>query len=107
MVQVAQSQKEGRQAWLEEPDCGNCYESLYKSNPNTLYRNSYLLNGPNEMNGMILCISCHNGPHAEWPSTLPVDNAIPIKVVGKADFIYKCTACHQGSGKIHLGEEDI
>jgi hypothetical protein len=105
MAQVAQSQKDGRQAWLEEPDCGNCHGNLYASNPNSLYHNSYLMNGPDEMNETILCLSCHNSPHAEWPSTLAVDNSVPINVIGKPDFINKCTACHQGSGKIHLGKK--
>lgn len=101
MEQVAVSQNLGRQAWLNEPDCGNCHGPKYGANPNTLYRNSYLANGPAEMNNKIQCASCHNSPHSEWPSTLAVDNSIPIKLMGKADFIEECTVCHEGAGKLH------
>lgn len=105
--QVAQSQEKGREAWLNEPDCGTCHGEAYGSNivkdtgTRLLYRNSYLMNGPNGMNALIQCASCHNSPHSEWPSTVEVDNSIPIKILGKRDFIRECTACHQGSGKLH------
>jgi hypothetical protein len=107
MEQVAQSQKYGREAWVNEPDCGDCHGKEYGSNilndsgAKLLYHNSYLMNGPNGMNGIIHCASCHNSPHSEWPSTVDVDNSIPLKILGKRDFIRECTACHQGSGKIH------
>lgn len=106
MEQVAKSQKNGREAWVNEPDCGDCHGKEYESNKvnsgsKLLYRNSYLMNGPNGMNGMIQCTSCHNSPHSEWPSTVDVDNSIPMKILGKKDFIRECTACHKGSGKLH------
>jgi hypothetical protein len=107
MEEVAQSQKNGREAWVNEPDCGTCHGNEYGSNiakdsgARLLYRNSYLMNGPKAMNGIIQCASCHNSPHSEWPSTVDVDNSIPIKILGKRDFIRDCNACHQGSGKLH------
>lgn len=102
MKQVAATQAAGRKAWLEEPDCRNCHGQTYSSNPQTLYRNSFLNNAPaRDMNDKILCASCHNSPHAEWPSTLAVDNLIPQQVQGKGTYIYKCSACHQGKGRVH------
>jgi hypothetical protein len=105
MAQVADSIKRGRTPWLEEPGCAKsgCHSNKYAPNANALYRQSYLRNAPNtEMNNKILCESCHNGTHAEWPSTLAIDNAVPKQIIGKADPINRCTACHQGgTGRIH------
>jgi hypothetical protein len=102
MANVAKTQANGRQAWLEEPNCSNCHGAAYAVNLNTLYRNSYLQNSPCiEMNNLILCESCHNSPHAEWKSANAKDNLLPIKLLGYASYINKCTVCHQGSGKIH------
>ena len=102
---IAQSQMAGRQAWLEEPDCGTCHSQTHANNPGSLYKNSYLLNSPGkDMNGIILCASCHNSPHAEWPSTLPIDNALPNSLLGSSSFINQCTVCHNGEGKVHKKE---
>ncbi len=102
MATIAKSIQNGREPWLQEPNCSNCHTEEYSANPSTLYRNSYLLNGPTSgMNDIILCLSCHNSPHSEWPSTLPLDNKIPLSLQGSDRFIYKCTVCHQASGTIH------
>ena len=104
MAEVADSQgaPTNREAWLQEPKCGGCHGAKYAENAATLYRNSYLANGPEGMNGKIMCESCHGSPHAEWPSLKGVDNALPLRVQGLATFIKKCTACHGGeSGGIH------
>ncbi len=105
MDNIAQSQKAGRQAWLEEPNCGMCHTQTYASNSDSLYRNSYLQNSPDkDMNDIILCASCHNSPHAEWPSTLPIDNALPNSLLGSSSYINQCTVCHNGEGKVHKKE---
>ncbi|MGE4486010.1 MAG: hypothetical protein AB7C97_12970 [Oscillospiraceae bacterium] len=102
MYNVAGTQAEGRQAWLQEPDCGVCHGDLYAVNTDTLYRDSYLINNENyEMNGIILCESCHNGPHAEWKSTNPTDNLLPKRLLGYPSFINRCTVCHEDTGVIH------
>ncbi len=98
---VAATIAAGREPWLNEPDCGNCHTNA--SNPGTLYRMSYLENGPEDMNGFILCEGCHNGTHAEWKSTLAVDNEVPLYLQGTAGPIGTCTVCHRGSGQIHGG----
>ena len=102
MANIAETQANGRQAWLQQQDCGNCHGQAYNTNPDVLYRNSYLLNSPsNGMNNLILCESCHNSPHAEWVSSQPKDNLLPISLLGYASYINKCTVCHEGAGKIH------
>ena len=104
MANVAKTQAEGRQAWLEEPDCGECHGEKYAANSGQLYRNSYLMNAPDEdMNDLILCASCHNSPHAEWVSGEPKDNLLPHSLLGYDSFIDKCTVCHNGSGRMHRG----
>lgn len=101
MKNIAVSQSEGRKAWLQEPNCSNCHNDKYGVNKGLLYSNSYLLNSNAEMNGFILCITCHNSPHAEWTSQNPKDNLLPISLQGYAGFIEKCSVCHEGSGVIH------
>ena len=101
---VAATIAQGRQPWLNEPDCGNCHSNA--SNPNTLYRLSYLANGPEDMNGFILCESCHNGTHAEWKSTSALDNKLPEYLQGAAGPISQCGVCHSGNGKMHGGGDD-
>jgi hypothetical protein len=98
---VASTIATGRQPWLNEPDCGNCHKTA--SSASTLYRHSYLENGPEDMNGFILCESCHNGTHSEWKSTLDLDNSIPIYLQGQAGPIGACSVCHAGSGQLHGG----
>ena len=103
MAQVADSQAAGREAWLQEPTCGGCHGARYAENPGQLYRNSYLTNGPEGMNGkLIQCESCHGSPHAEWRSTKSVDNQVPLQLQGLATFIKRCSACHgDAGGRIH------
>ena len=102
MANVAKTQANGRQAWLQEPNCSQCHGDKYGVNTGLLYRNSYLINNANaEMNGFILCNSCHNSPHAEWKSVIPEDNLLPTDLLGYPSYINKCTVCHEGTGKIH------
>jgi hypothetical protein len=104
MAKVADSQgaPTNRQAWLQEPTCKGCHGATYAENASTLYRKSFLMNGPEGMNGRIRCESCHGSPHAEWPSSSARDNQEPLYLQGKATFIKRCDTCHGGeSGGIH------
>jgi predicted CxxxxCH...CXXCH cytochrome family protein len=101
VANVAATIVNGRVPWVNEPDCGNCHANA--ANPNKLYRQSYLSNGPENMNGFILCESCHNGTHAEWRTSKAIDAAVPRYLEGDSGPIHKCKVCHQGSGKIHGG----
>jgi hypothetical protein len=102
MRNVAVTQTQGRDAWLDEPNCSNCHPDKYGVNSGQLYHTSYLMNSEAEtMNGIILCSSCHNSPHAEWVSANPKDNLFPIKLLGYPSYVNKCNVCHNGNGEIH------
>lgn len=105
MAKVADSQAAGREAWLQEPTCGGCHGAAYAENPGQLYRNSYLRNGPEDMNGKkIQCEMCHGSPHAEWRSTRNTDNQVALNLQGRVGVISRCTACHgDAGGRIHGG----
>jgi hypothetical protein len=103
MDNVATTQANGRQAWLEEPKCASCHGSTYSENPNTLYRNSILQNSINRgMNGLFYCESCHNSTHAEWPSMNAADNKLPLTLQGMNGPM-TCVACHPSrtTGTMH------
>jgi hypothetical protein len=110
MVKVADSQgpPTNREAWLQEPTCGGCHGATYAENPGQLYRNSFLVNGPEGMNGKVIrCESCHGSPHAEWRSTKSIDNQVPLQLQGLATFVKRCSACHgDASGRIHGARSD-
>jgi len=104
MAKIASSQAAGREAWLQEPTCQQCHENKYSTNPDKLYRNSYLNNSPaKKMDGKIQCEACHNSPHAEWKSELSIDNKLPESIQGSPSPINKCGVCHsnQKQGKMH------
>lgn len=99
----------GRTPWLNEPDCLTCHENYGKADPTDpdsfnawteggeeLYRNRH-----DEM-GTIMCIACHNSPHANYPTVNKLgkdrDNVQPIQYMGFAGPIGakgNCTVCHQ------------
>jgi hypothetical protein len=86
----------GRQPWLQEPQCGGCHGATYAENTNTLYRNSVLLNAPEDMGGKIYCEACHNSTHAELTTSNPADPTIPQKFQGDTYWIWNCQVCHSG-----------
>ena len=89
------SLQNGRQAWLQEPQCGSCHGSKHQENTNTLYRNSILNNSPNNaMNGWLYCEACHNSTHGEFISTNSADPTIPQKFQGDNYWIWNCKVCH-------------
>ncbi|MGE5300500.1 MAG: carboxypeptidase regulatory-like domain-containing protein [Acidobacteriota bacterium] len=105
MYGMTTSLQNGRQAWLQEPQCGGCHGAAHAENANTLYRNSVIMNGPSEMNGKIYCEACHNGTHAELTTANPADPTIPQKFQGDTYWIWSCTVCHssQSQRQMHSG----
>nr|NQU88908.1 hypothetical protein [Bacteroidota bacterium] len=97
MEQVAESIKEGREPWLEEPSCGavSCHGPQYAEEPGKLYRMS-------KGHGGLYCSSCHGSPHAIVPSTLDRDNIQNHSLQGYAGTLNNCAVCHgyipQGAG---------
>ncbi len=87
----------GRQPWVQEPQCGSCHGSTYAENSGTLFRNSLLQNSPSgDMNGKLYCEACHNSPHAELTTANAADPTIPKKFQGDNYWIWNCTICHNG-----------
>jgi len=105
MYGMTTSLQNGRQAWIDEPKCGDCHGAGYAENANTLYRNSVLLNAPEEMGGKLYCEACHNGTHAELATSNPADPTIPKKFQGDNYWIWSCTVCHssQSQRSMHSG----
>ena len=92
------SLQNGRQPWLQEPQCGSCHDSKHAENSNTLYRNSILNNSVNDdMNGKIYCEACHNGTHAEYTTSNAADTSITMKFQGDNYWIWNCTVCHNAT----------
>ncbi len=88
----------GRQPWLQEPQCGSCHGATYSENANTLFRNSVLQNSPEgDMNNRLYCEGCHNGTHAELTTANPADPTIPKKFQGDNYWIWNCNVCHSAT----------
>ncbi len=88
----------GRQPWLQEPQCGSCHGASYSENANTLFRNSVLQNAASgDMNNRLYCEGCHNSTHAELTTANPADPTIPQKFQGDNYWIWNCNVCHSAT----------
>jgi len=87
--QVAESIKNGREPWLEEPSCGStsCHGSNYAEEPGKLFRQS-------KGHGGLFCSACHGSPHAILPSENERDNVQNIELQGFAGTLQRCELCH-------------
>jgi len=95
MYGMTSSLQAGRQAWLQEPQCGSCHGSQHAENSSTLYRNSILQNAiTSDMNNKFYCEACHNGTHGEYTTANDADPTIPQKFQGDSYWIWNCTVCH-------------
>lgn len=103
MYQVAQSIKDGRTPWVDEPTCGKCHGEDYAEEPGTLFRLS-------KGHGGLYCSACHGSTHAILPSREVNDNLQNIRLQGKAGTLSDCTVCHTtnptGAGPHGLFAED-
>lgn len=84
----------GRQPWLQEPTCVQCHNQKQYDTGTTLYRKA-------TGHGGILCIACHNSPHAWYPSLHADDNSQPMALQGntKAIGYNACYVCHTDGRK--------
>jgi hypothetical protein len=89
MSQVAQSIKNGRRPWQDEPSCGTtaCHGATYAPEPGKLFKDS-------KGHGGLYCSACHGSPHADLPSTNDRDNVQNIALQGYAGTLNSCTVCH-------------
>jgi hypothetical protein len=102
LQKMAASLRAGRRPWLEEPTCSQCHGMKYDTGK-VLYRQA-------TGHGGVLCVACHNSPHAWWPSLRADDNFQPLKLQGNAHSIgfRKCGVCHSSgvSGTVPPHQED-
>ncbi len=89
VANVAQTIANGREPWLEEPQCGatDCHGPDYAEEPNKLFRQS-------KGHGGLYCSACHGSPHAILPSTNDRDNVQNIALQGYEGTLQECTVCH-------------
>jgi len=79
--------EEDRIPWHDEPRCGDCHDTAYAEQPDTLYRFS-------KGHGEMYCESCHNSTHAILPSREAADNLQSLALQGFSGTIQECTVCH-------------
>ena len=100
-----------RLPWMQEPDCSTCHTrwgvkpdkatsnayNTWTADGNVLYRNSP------DKTGTVMCIACHNSPHANYPTFNKYgknrDNIAPLQYQGNNRAIGaqgNCTVCHTG-----------
>ncbi|MFI5253279.1 MAG: T9SS type A sorting domain-containing protein [Bacteroidota bacterium] len=87
LANVASSISNGRQPWLQEPQCGNCHGANYAEEPGKLFRQS-------QGHGGLFCSACHSSPHSILPTVQPNDNLQNIRLQGFAGTLRKCSVCH-------------
>lgn len=89
MTQVAESIKNGREPWLEEPQCGSiaCHGPNFAEEPGKLFRMS-------KGHGDLYCSTCHGSPHAILPSVEARDNVQNIALQGFEGTLQRCETCH-------------
>ena len=87
--QVANSIREGREPWLEEPGCADpgCHSSNHAPQPGKLFKDS-------QGHAGVACSFCHGSPHAINPSFNERDNIQMIALQGEAGTITDCQVCH-------------
>jgi hypothetical protein len=89
VTEVGESISDGREPWLEEPQCGNaaCHGSNYAEEPDKLFRQS-------RGHGGLFCSACHGSPHALYTSENSRDNAQIVALQGFAGILRECSVCH-------------
>jgi predicted CXXCH cytochrome family protein len=99
---MSASLKAGRRPWLDEPNCASCHGPAY-STGSTLFRKA-------KGHGGVLCVACHNSPHAWYPSLRSADNAQPLALQNSNHAIgyQACYICHNDgrTGTVPPHEDD-
>jgi hypothetical protein len=101
MQQVASSIGNGRIPWESEPTCVTCHTGVPGVDTGgDLYRDD-------RGHGNIYCASCHDSPHAMYPSREASDNYQPLHYQNSSKTIGSCGVCHdssRGEGTEEFGE---
>ncbi len=90
MNNVANTIKQGRRDWLDEPTCESsaCHGTIYSVNKGMLFRQS-------KGHGGIYCSGCHGEPHGIVPTREGSrDNAQNVALQGYQGVLRECKVCH-------------
>jgi type IX secretion system substrate protein len=89
LSEVANSIKNGRRPWLDEPSCNQsgCHDSKYAPNSNKLFKDSRSHEG-------MFCSACHGSAHAIYPSSEANDNLQMNELQGYDGPLAECRVCH-------------
>ena len=81
-----------RTPWVDEPSCASCHarQGFAFEEPGKLFRQS-------RGHGGVMCMACHNSPHAITPTVFEADNIQANAVQGHSGMINTCTVCHQST----------
>ncbi|MBL3583134.1 c-type cytochrome [Oleidesulfovibrio alaskensis] len=113
-----------RTPWLQEPDCATCHKD-YRNRPVAEQANAFNVwtaggaelyrNRPDAM-GAVMCIACHNSPHASYPAVNAYgrdrDNIGPMQyqnAPGPVGAGGNCAVCHtrmMQTDAHHMGRTD-
>lgn len=88
LQKMATGLRAGRRPWVDLPTCAQCHGAKY-STGKVLYRNA-------KGHGGVLCVACHNSPHAWYPSQRADDNLQVNALQGNTHALgyKKCSVCH-------------
>ncbi len=78
-----------RRPWIDEPRCADCHSrpGFEFEQPGKLFRES-------RGHGGVMCMTCHNSPHALTPTVTETDNYQALVKQGHVGVINECTLCH-------------
>ncbi len=110
---------EGRQGWLDQPNCQSCHTgTALQNNGQIRYASAFDPQGRvrqavnatfahqsqpdselssfshSQGHGGMKCAACHGPAHGEWPSREPNENVQSQRLQGNAGTLARCTACH-------------
>lgn len=78
-----------RTPWVDEPKCGSCHKVA-----NHQYEETGKLFKDSRGHGNVMCVTCHNAPHAITPATNAPDNVQTLLYQNHTGKIDTCTVCH-------------
>jgi hypothetical protein len=86
---VGHSISEGREPWVDQPDCDACHPPPHEEEMQTDC-DCFFTGG----HFGLMCGGCHNSMHAIWPSREMSDNDNSVALQGHAGSLFACTLCH-------------
>ncbi len=86
---VASSIDEGREPWVDQPDCDACHPPPHEEGPQADC-DCFFTGG----HFGLMCGGCHNSMHAIWPSREKADNDNVMALQGRAGSLFDCNLCH-------------